>query len=181
MCGEQQQGKEQDRNSQTVVMFMDTEMRFSRPQFAEAFKSQISEKAKERVWAYYVGRSSANAVRLLGLKSRASTYRDRLVEIARQMGATTPSELFTTRPKRPRLDGRYLKDLIEKQEFRCAISGVVLTPDTAALDHVIPFEQGGKHEPQNVQWVHDEVNRMKGQMREAEFIEWCRKIAAWRR
>jgi hypothetical protein len=31
----------------------------------------------------------------------------------------------------------------------------------------------------NVQWVHKEINRMKGSLAENEFIEYCKKIIIW--
>ena len=72
-----------------------------------------------------------------------------------------------------------LRQLIEQSGYRCMLSGVKLDPDEASLDHSIPLSKGGEHNMSNVQIVHSAVNRMKGTMDKAEFIEWCRKIAAW--
>ena len=100
-------------------------------------------------------------------------------EIATSIGADSARELFKAKPQDNRVTSTFLKQLIEKQEYRCALSGVVLTPDTAALDHVVPYSKGGKHRRDNVQWLHEDVNRMKGQMGSREFKEWCRRIAGW--
>lgn len=48
-------------------------------------------------------------------------------------------------------------ELIERQNFRCALTGRLLTTDTASLDHIVPLTQGGKHEISNVQALHRTV------------------------
>ena len=69
--------------------------------------------------------------------------------------------------------------LIEKQKYRCALSGVELTPETAVLDHVVPITEGGGDDIDNLQWVHEEVNRMKGTMDNDQFIKTVKRIARW--
>lgn len=54
-----------------------------------------------------------------------------------------------------------------------------MTPDTAALDHVIPVSQGGHPtDARNGGFLHEVVNKMKGSMELAEFVDWCRKVTA---
>jgi hypothetical protein len=164
-----------------VLVFMGTEMRFRSKQCAEAFETKITEEARQRVWAYYKCKGrTIDAVRLLGLKGSPGTFTNRLSEIAQQLGANSARELFRS-PKAVtrQLTSTFLAQLIRKQEYRCALSGVTLTPDTAALDHIVPYSEGGKHTRDNVQWVHEEVNRMKGQLGSREFKEWCRRVAGW--
>jgi 5-methylcytosine-specific restriction endonuclease McrA len=69
--------------------------------------------------------------------------------------------------------------LIEKQKYRCALSGVELTPETAVLDHIVPITDGGGDDIDNLQWVHEEVNRMKGTMDNGQFIKTVKRIARW--
>ena len=69
-----------------------------------------------------------------------------------------------------------LKALLQKQCYKCAISGQHLEPSNASLDHVLPISKGGKHEIDNVQWVHQDINRMKGDMTMADFVEMCRMV-----
>lgn len=69
--------------------------------------------------------------------------------------------------------------IIEKQEFRCALSGVTLKPDEASLDHITPRAVGGTNEASNLQWLHKDVNQAKGKMSNEEFIAMCRRVAAW--
>lgn len=70
-----------------------------------------------------------------------------------------------------------LRALIEKQGYRCAMSGVALEPDTANLDHIVPVTEGGGHDIGNLQVLHRDVNRMKGQLSNEEFVRWCCLIA----
>jgi 5-methylcytosine-specific restriction endonuclease McrA len=76
---------------------------------------------------------------------------------------------------------RDLRHLIEFQEYRCALSGVPLTPEVARLDHIKPVADGGNDLLENLQWVHEDVNRMKGSLSQDQFIKWCSMIASWTR
>ncbi|MBX3452495.1 MAG: HNH endonuclease [Planctomycetaceae bacterium] len=68
--------------------------------------------------------------------------------------------------------------LIERQDFRCALTGERLTPDTTALDHIIPISRNGAHTIENAQVVQKEVNRAKGTLANEEFIVLCRAVVA---
>ena len=70
-----------------------------------------------------------------------------------------------------------LRNLLKQQDYTCAISGVKLTPETASLDHIIPHSHGGTDEISNAQWLHSEVNRIKGSLTYEEFRFWISKIA----
>lgn len=76
----------------------------------------------------------------------------------------------------------YIWELFEQQNRKCAISGVELIFNkvgenknvrTASLDR-IDSEQG--YVEGNVQWVHKTVNRMKSDLSDDEFINWCKII-----
>ena len=69
-----------------------------------------------------------------------------------------------------------IRDLITRQNYRCALSGVELTPDTAEIDHVIAVRDGGTHDISNLQVLHVVVNRMKGTISNDEFILWCQLV-----
>jgi 5-methylcytosine-specific restriction endonuclease McrA len=70
-----------------------------------------------------------------------------------------------------------LRDLIEAQGYRCALSGAKLTPENAHIDHIHPVSQGGDHSINNLQWVHARINGMKGSMSNEAFIKWCTRVA----
>lgn len=68
--------------------------------------------------------------------------------------------------------------LLEAQGFCCAVSGMKLTPKTASLDHIVAVSKGGSRDMDNVQIVHEDVNRMKGTLSQERFIELCMRVAA---
>lgn len=70
-----------------------------------------------------------------------------------------------------------LRRLVEKQGYKCALSGVGLEPVTSEIDHVVSVADGGGHGVDNLQVLHKVVNRMKGTMGNEEFIHWCRLVA----
>jgi len=72
-----------------------------------------------------------------------------------------------------------IRRLVELQGFRCAMTGLELTPEDANLDHVVPIAAGGKHVMQNVQVVHKVINQMKSTLPKDAFIEWCRRVVAY--
>ena len=69
--------------------------------------------------------------------------------------------------------------LLEYQNYRCALTGRVLTPKTAALDHIVPVRYGGEHVIENAQVLHKDVNRAKGSLTNEEFIGLCREVMNW--
>ena len=70
-------------------------------------------------------------------------------------------------------------DLIERQNFRCALTGRTLEPQTASLDHIIPLTQNGQHVIENTQVLHKDVNRAKGTLTNDVFLALCREVVAW--
>lgn len=70
-----------------------------------------------------------------------------------------------------------LMELLEQQDFKCALSGIQLTPKSAALDHITPVADNGTHDISNLQWLNHNVNRMKGRMSQQAFVEVCRQVA----
>jgi len=77
------------------------------------------------------------------------------------------------------MNREHLVKMIEDQEYKCKLSGIELTPNTASLDHVIPVSKGGEHVVDNVAWVHCEINRMKGQLSVEEFVLLCKRVAQY--
>jgi 5-methylcytosine-specific restriction endonuclease McrA len=73
---------------------------------------------------------------------------------------------------------RELEQLIEKQAYRCAISGILLTPDSASLDHKTPVAKGGSNRIDNLQWLDSRVNKCKHTLSNDEFLQMCRSVVA---
>lgn len=76
---------------------------------------------------------------------------------------------------------RQIVSIVEKQDFRCALSGVPLLPETSNLDHKHPVSRGGSDHIDNLQWLDGDVNRAKGAMLNEDFILMCKRVAAWNR
>jgi len=72
--------------------------------------------------------------------------------------------------------GRTLAEMREKQGGKCYYTGEELTLENVSLDHIIPLCDGGEHSISNVSLCTKEVNRVKGQMSEAEFVKLCRRV-----
>lgn len=80
-------------------------------------------------------------------------------------------------PKKPSVSPKQILALLESQQYRCALSGRELSPETASLDHVIPLSRGGVHDISNVQVLDYRVNAAKGTMTVEEFVHMCRDVA----
>ena len=76
-----------------------------------------------------------------------------------------------------RMTKNLLMEMLERQEFRCAISGRDLTPETASIDHIMPLARGGAHCPTNAQIVHVDINQAKRNMTNEEFVQMCCEVA----
>ena len=66
--------------------------------------------------------------------------------------------------------------LLERQQFRCALSGRELTPAIASLDHIVPLAKGGSHTIDNLWVVDQQVNVAKGTMTLDEFLQVCSDV-----
>lgn len=72
---------------------------------------------------------------------------------------------------------KYLKELIEKQNYKCTLTGDSITfDDDIELDHIVPKSRGGSNELSNFQWVTKQVNWFKGTWTQKELLTMCRKI-----
>ena len=74
---------------------------------------------------------------------------------------------------------RDLLNLLAAQHYRCALTGRVLEPANAAMDHMLPVSRGGRHLIENIQLLEKSVNRAKGTMTNEEFLAMCRDVVAW--
>ena len=75
-----------------------------------------------------------------------------------------------------RISVRQLLDLLQRQEYRCALTGRTLNPESCCLDHKVPISLGGHHVMSNVQLVCEEVNIAKGCLPQPEFIRMCMDV-----
>lgn len=77
----------------------------------------------------------------------------------------------------------YISDLLERQQFKCALTGLPISfPDkcndyhliTASLDRI---DSSKGYVAGNVQWVHKDINQMKWDFTPDEFLMYCRLVA----
>ena len=79
----------------------------------------------------------------------------------------------------------FLWELYEQQERQCALSGLPIAfgrvhyphETTASLDRI---DSNLEYTPQNVQWVHKAINRLKHKLEQGYFIALCKAVAAHR-
>lgn len=71
-------------------------------------------------------------------------------------------------------------ELYQKQDGKCALSGLQIYPPrkwddpaTASLDRI---DSSKGYISGNVQWVHKDINRLKGVFDQSYFLELCRKV-----
>ena len=84
------------------------------------------------------------------------------------------------------LTKEYLNDLFESQKGLCVFSGIELTfgsvddksTTTASLDRI---DNDKGYIKGNVQWVHKEINLMRGQMTIENFLKACELITKYRK
>lgn len=69
--------------------------------------------------------------------------------------------------------------MLERQGYRCALTGRELTPEVAAADHIVPLARGGEHRIANIWIIHQKINAAKGTMLVEEFVSMCRQVVAW--
>jgi hypothetical protein len=71
-------------------------------------------------------------------------------------------------------------DVLKRQSFKCALSGIDIVAEgpfseiTASLDRI---DNNKGYEPNNIQWVHKEINMMRGSLNVKRFIELCKCVA----
>jgi hypothetical protein len=70
------------------------------------------------------------------------------------------------------------EELLIKQDFKCALSGIPISfvDKTASLDRI---NSNKDYSVDNIQWVHKTINKMKTDLPQDEFLEFCRKITIW--
>lgn len=70
-----------------------------------------------------------------------------------------------------------LMEVVERQGFKCALTGIEITPRLASLDHKDPRSLGGDDDMGNLQVVLPMVNRAKTNMSERQFVSMCHAVA----
>lgn len=68
---------------------------------------------------------------------------------------------------------------LRSNQFKCALTGWQLTPEKFVIDHIQALADGGSNTIDNLECVHPLVNRAKGTMGKAQFVQMCVAVAEW--
>lgn len=162
---------------------MAEEVHFDCPEHQVAFH-KLNARDRAYIAAYVRTGTMAGVAEAMGLKGSVNTVRKMLRTRVIRMGVADMRELrgSQTPTSNETATVTKLMEQLERQDYRCALSGVQLTPDRKTqLDHCVPVADGGTHDISNLQWVDENVNRAKGTMAQDEFIQMCRRVAEWTR
>lgn len=78
-----------------------------------------------------------------------------------------------------RATAKRLRKMLERQGYRCYLSGRPMEPETASPDHMLPVSRGGTHAIDNICIVDRDINRAKGTQTISEFVAMCREVVGW--
>ncbi len=104
----------------------------------------------------------------IGTKNVSGTYYSQV-----RLGAAQRNILFD-------VSIEFIDELLVKQQYKCALSGIHIVTSvshpvaTASLDRI---DSKGGYTPENVQWVHKNINKMKTDLDEFTFITLCEAVA----
>ena len=174
-CDEPTEGK----SSSQIKDWMGREMHCRSSEHQEAYK-RLTFRQQQYIAAYLAHKSPSKIAVELNLESSPKTIGKTLRKICDRMGVERVPMLVDKEDKASATSAA-LKQMIEQQGYRCALSGEKLTPSNATLDHRIPVSDGGSSELDNLQWLHVDVNRMKGSLDQERFIQICKRVTEWAR
>lgn len=121
-------------------------------------------------WKYITGAGSTEA---------------QYAEISGDWGRYLSRRLYCAGMRRDKLPRDALFRILERQGYRCALSGVPLTcilekgvahPTNASVDRIVA---GGAYTEDNVQLVCVVLNMWRGNRSPEDFINWCKLVAAY--
>jgi len=126
-------------------------------------------------------------------RGRGSRREERVAGETRRLATVGSKSNDCRKPLHPQVEATAIEDavlrgpvsvgnvllLLERQDYRCALTGRRLTPETSAIDHIVPVRCGGEHTIENAQVLHKDVNRAKGSLTSDEFIGMCREVVRW--
>ena len=69
-----------------------------------------------------------------------------------------------------------LMQMLIDQNWMCALTGDLLTPENMELDHIISKHTGGLNTMDNVRWVTRDANRAKQHLTDEKLLSLCQKI-----
>ena len=166
----------ENENGEDQVAELGKEVLFSSKEHQASFE-RLSPRQKQYMSAYVRTGSPSEVAKEMGLTGSVKGVSKRLTQISKLMGFDGVKDIKTKRKPKKSATAASLMELLKSQKFRCALSGKKLNPDNSQLDHIEPLANNGTNDVCNLQWLEDRVNKAKGTMRQAEFIEMCVSVA----
>lgn len=77
-----------------------------------------------------------------------------------------------------RITPTQLLELLETQNYKCALTGCDLSPEDVSVDHCVPTSRGGQHCIENMQLVTKAMNKLKGTLTNAELLALCKQVVS---
>lgn len=119
-------------------------------------------------------------------KCKKSAYRQRVYEKNQGNWEWFFKGILNSREDRKNLTPEILIEILERQNYKCALSGVEMTCvrvlheteptlTNASIDRI---EAGGEYNSKNVQLVCRAINSFRGTLPVHEYLEWCKKVVA---
>ena len=78
-----------------------------------------------------------------------------------------------------RVTAKRIRKMVDRQGYRCYLSGRPMEPETASPDHMLPLSRGGANTIDNICIVDRDINRAKGTQTISEFVAMCREVVEW--
>ena len=116
---------------------------------------------------------------ITGVKSTENQYK----QISGDWSRYAARLLYYGGRKRDKLTKQIILDRLEKQNYKCALTGRdltcslekgVITKTNASIDRIVA---GGGYTPDNIQMVCRAVNSFRNDTSVEEFIDWCKAVA----
>lgn len=195
-CYECRYHKKKPTKTNKLVVVIKTGMRFGSWTIVDENDFRIVEKNKERIYKVKCDCGTESYVRVTFLTSGRSLgckfCRNRRIHIEPKRDTFVgdiPKSVMTAILHKAKernlvieIDQEYLWEVFCKQLGECAFTRIPLSfgksycdteGRTASLDRI---DSSKGYIKGNVQWVHKEINRMKGNLSEKSFIDLCRSV-----
>jgi hypothetical protein len=155
---------------------MGKQVLFRREEHQKSF-DLLPERQKAYIAAYMKTGSPIAVAKEVGVSGSSRTISKTLAKIAKRMGLEGLRELGVNPKQQDSVTAVSLRNLVESQKYRCALTGDELTPKVAQLDHKKPLAKGGTNDIENLQWVTKQVNHAKGTISQDDFVAMCIRVA----
>lgn len=85
---------------------------------------------------------------------------------------------MTKKKGKSKFTTKFIREQLDKQEFKCFLSGLPLDSYNTEAEHLIPLgkKHSGDHSPENIVFVRKELKSLKRECSMDEIVEICKAI-----